>query len=215
VCWQKHKPDLFAEETSAIRRRFSDVAINELAGRIVLEGSFSVIRDGTLLRCYRLRVEFPTIYPDWIPDVFMLEPGVKYVAERHIEANGRGCLCLPHEFLRYFPNGVRFNLYFDRLVAPWLVGQAFYDEHGRWPFQCRDHGKNGVLEGLAEMLDIADLRVVERFARVLVRKKAARDSELCPCGSGRKLRDCHFELYHKCRSMLPGRAMRLYRKKFF
>ncbi len=210
--WYKRNPDLYAAEMSAVRRRFPDVRIDESLGCIVLEGAFPVrMESGSTLRHYRLRIVFPPNYPDWIPDSFMLETSVAPIAERHIEKNGRCCLCLPHEI----PKGIRFDTYVDRLLTPWLVGQAFYDEHDRWPWPARDHNKKGILQGFAELLGITDFDVVERYARLLVRKNPAKGHEPCPCGRGKKLRDCHSDLYNRCREALPGRAMGIYREYFF
>jgi len=58
------------------------------------------------------------------------------------------------------------------------------------------------------------MRTVERYAKLLVRKNPAKGHERCPCGSGRPLRDCHSAFYRQCRELLPGRAMRTYRKEF-
>ena len=217
MSWQKRNPDLYATEISAVRRRFPDVSIEESKGRILLKGLFPVrTKCGSTLRQYRLLVVFPPNYPEWIPDTFMLEPDVKHIVERHIEINGRACLCLPHEIRSYFPGEIRFEAFVDRLLTPWLIGQAYYDEHDHWPpWLTREHGKKGILQGFSDLLAIKDLNAVERYARLLVRKNPAKGHELCPCGSGRKLRNCHSDLYHRCRESLPKEAINMYRKQFF
>jgi len=216
MSWQKRNPDLYAKEMSVVRSRFPDVSIEDSKGPVHLEGLFPVrTKSGSILRQYRLLVVFPPNYPDWIPDSFMLEPSVEHIVERHIEKNGRACLCLPHEIPSILTGEIRFEAYFDHLLTPWLIGQAYYDEHDRWPWPTREHGKDGILQGFSDLLDIKDFNVVERYARLLIRKNPAKGHELCPCGSERKLRDCHSDLYHQCRECLPKEAINLYRKLLF
>ena len=214
--WYKSNSEFYAKEMAAVRRRFPDVVIKVSKGIISLEGLFPVqSTNGSTLQKYHLSVEFPNNYPEWIPETFMLEPSVKHIAERHIESNGRACLCLPHEIPNHLPDGIRFEAYFDRLLTPWLIGQAYYDQKDRWPWPTIEHGKKGVLKGFSELLDIEDLNVVEQFAKLLVRKNPAKGHERCPCGSRQKLRDCHSDLYYQCRECLPEKAIQIYREQLF
>jgi hypothetical protein len=212
--WIKENPKLHASEISTVHKRFPDVRVIEHQGRLLLEGPFPALDDaGAILRQYRLLVAFPQDYPSWIPDTFMQEPHVKHIAARHIfSKNGRACLCLIHEVPNYFPTGSRFDTYFERLLRPWLIGQAYYDENGKWPWPARPHNKEGILEGLGELIGLPGPEVIENFAQLLVRKNRAGGHELCPCSSGDKLRNCHRELYNKCRDVLPERALLAYRQ---
>ena len=179
----------------------------------MLDGPFPVLdMKNSVIRHYLLKVSFPKNYPKWIPEVFMQEPGVHFVAERHMETNGRACLCLPHEIPKYLPDGISFEPFLNRLLNPWLIGQTCYDKQHCWPWSYRSHGTQGILEGFSELLGIDDLEIVGRFAKLLVRKKPAKGHELCPCDSGKKMRNCHVELYRQCRKALPLPALQIYRR---
>jgi hypothetical protein len=214
--WHKRNPDLYAAEMSAVRRRYPDVAIQIERGKVCLKGLFPVqAQDGSTIRRYHLAMEFPVSYPEWVPDCLMLESTVQHIADRHMDANGRACLCLPHEVPAYFPEGIRFETYAERLLTPWLVGQAYFDVHGRWPpWPTRDHGMDGIIQGFADLLGISDTAVIDRYARLLVRESPAKGHEVCPCGSGRKLRDCHEDLYRRSREAIPKPAIKMYRKYY-
>lgn len=216
MSWYNRNPELYEAEMSAVRRRFPDVRTEVYRGYVCFEGLFPVrTKNGSTLRRYGLCIVFPRNYPQWIPDSYMMEPNVKFFAERHIDRSGRACLCLPHEVPSYFPEGVRFDAYIDHLLTPWLIGQAYYDEYDDWPWPTRKHGRKGILQGFSELLAIEDLSEVERYVHLLVRKNPAKGHEMCPCDSGRKLRDCHSDLYYRCRENLPKEAITIYRKLFF
>lgn len=215
MSWYEQNPDLHASEISALRRRFPDVEICRSKGLFTLMGLFPVTEgNGSILKKYNLHVIFPFNYPLWVPETFMMEPGVTKNADRHIEPDGRACLCLPHEIPGYFPDGISFEMYFDGLVHPWLIGQAFFDENGKWPWQTWDHGKDGILRGFSKLLGFIDLDIVERFVRLLIRKNPAKGHELCPCGSGRKLRNCHSDIYRRCSDQVSDQARKIYRDIF-
>lgn len=213
MSWQNRIPDFYKQEISSIRRRFPDVEIKEKNGQVILAGIFPVGSEhGSTIRQYHMGIVFPRNYPKWIPATYMLEPDIPRVADRHFYQNGQACLCLPHEVHGFFPDGINFNEYFDRLLKPWLIGQTGFDDKGYWPFTSRDHGMKGILQGFSELLKIDDPEDVLRFFYLLIRKNSAKGGTLCPCGSGRKLRDCHSELFKECREKIPEDAMKIYRK---
>ena len=200
---------------SSVRRHLPDVTISLEQECVILDGLFPVHdAKASVLRHYLLKVAFPTNYPKWVPAVFMREPNIHFVADRHIWTNGSACLCLPHEIPKYLTDVIRFEPFLEKLLNPWLIGQAYYDEHQCWPWQERSHGKPGILEGFSELLGIDNLEIVENFAKLLVRKNPAKGHELCPCGSGEKMRNCHVDLYRQCREALPPPALQIYRNLF-
>lgn len=214
--WHKQNPELYKAEMSTVRRRFPDVSIEEKPGCVHLEGLFPIMTNsGSILRQYRLHVVFPHNYPKWIPDTFLLEQNIERIPDRHIDRDGRACLCLPHEIIEILKGEIRFETYFDLLLKPWLFGQMYYDEHGHWPGTTREHGKEGIIQGFSELLGIENKYVVEQFAKLLVRKNKAKGHEPCPCGSGLKLRYCHSDFYNQCRESLPKEAIDMYRKLLF
>ena len=213
--WHIHNQDFFEQECSFIHRNFPDVEISINAGKVLLVGTFPLVDpDGSIIKNYRLGVEFPIHYPDWIPNVIMLEPGVEKNPDRHIESDGKGCLCLPHSALSYFPEGITFERFWEVLVVPWLIGQAHYEEYNEWPFDAWDHGMEGILQGFVGVLGFDDEEIVRSFLKLLVRKNPVKGHILCPCGSGKKIRNCHQELYKSTRAQIPRTAMSQYRKYF-
>ena len=196
-----------------MRSRFPDVEILFKWERLVLRGSFPVEDEkGVPFASYRLEIPFPKEYPDWVPGAYMREAGVPLVANRHIFASGRACFCLPHEVLTYAGSPVVFERFYTGLLKPWLIGQAFYDANDQWPpWQTRSHDEQGVLEWLREMTGIKAPDVLWRFLAALVREHPLKGHEWCPCGSGKRLRQCHAAQCAHWREQLPPQSRQLYR----
>jgi len=211
--WHASSPSLFAAERSVLHQRCPDPVVSVAAGLVVAAGRLAVHgADGELLGGYLVEIRFPRDYPDWVPDLYMRQPGVACVGERHIERSGRACLCLPHEVPSYFPDGIAVAPFLDRLVSPWLLGQAHFDRFGNWPYPGRSHGFDGVLEGLGEMLGCQNPATVARFAPCLVSEEDPKGHLPCPCGSGRRLRACHRDVVLSVRTAVPERARAVYRR---
>lgn len=211
--WQIDRAEFFREERQAIRRAFSDVAVLEIGGHVFLRGAFPVHDDfGSEIDRYDLDIVFPQNYPDQIPVVFAVDKRIEPIVQRHVFPRAkRACLCLPHEIPLYLPK-INFMGFWEKLLKYWLVGQASYDQTGRWPFPERAHDATAIHEGFSELLGISDQISVKRFTHLLIRKSPAKGHEVCPCGSGKRLRSCHQEIYHQVRALLSDDVLTVYRK---
>ncbi len=96
------------------------------------------------------------------------------------------------------PNIVAF---LDAIVAPFLAWQVYYDTYGCPPeWGQRSHGKQGIVEFYAEILGLEANVNIQGFLILLARKNTPGGHEICPCGSGRRLRNCHIEVVMKCKA---------------
>jgi len=210
--WQIDRADFFIRERQAIRKTFPDAELVEVEGVVVLRGYFPVHdKEGSEIDRYKLYIKFPRNYPEKIPVVFIADERIAPVVQRHVFPKSKtACLCLPHEVPLYLSE-VTFSYFWEKLLKFWLVGQAGYDHTGQWPFPERKHDASAIYEGFSELLGISDLNAVQRFTVLLLRKNPAKGHELCPCGSGRKLKNCHQEEYNKVRELLSSDILKLYR----
>ena len=86
------------------------------------------------------------------------------------------------------------------MLPLFLVWQAYYDAHQKPPpWGERSHFAEGVIEYYAELLGINMRQSVVEFMRLLARKNRPKGHEICPCGSGERLRNCHRELLYSTR----------------
>lgn len=184
----------------------------ETHGLVFLRGDFPVYdNEGSEVDRYRLEIWFPRNYPDQIPKVIAVDKRIQPIADRHVFRNRAACLCLPHEVTRYLPK-INILLFWENLLKFWLIGQTCYDQDGVWPFKARSHNNEGIYEGFSELLGLSDLEVTKKFTSLLLRKNPAKGHELCPCGSGLKLRNCHQAEYQDIRSLLTPDVLKIYRK---
>jgi len=120
----------------------------------------------------------------------------------HVYRDQSVCFAAPQKIAGEWASGITVACYIWRYVLPFLYEQAFFDRHGRWPWGELAHGALGLVEWLGRernptngdvMRTILFLRSSSEEARALIQTRARRH-HMCPCGSKKRLRDCHPDL---------------------
>jgi hypothetical protein len=70
--------------------------------------------------------------------------------DRHISYDKSACLCSPLEEAEFLAPQFPFRPYFEKLVLPFLYGQAYFSLHGRWPWPEYAHSVVGILESYSK-----------------------------------------------------------------
>lgn len=156
---------------------------------------------------YRIVVVLPNNYPKDCPVLFCDDPKLPIGnIDRHIMANGQACLGVHAEIGVRWPDGSTILDFLKNLVQPFLVWQAHYDLYGEAPpWGERAHSEVGIISFYKEILEIEEDRVIPSFMGLLARKNHPQGHETCPCGSGKRLRDCHRRAIDATRIILASR----------
>jgi hypothetical protein len=211
--WYEKNPARLDEERSALISKYPLLSLEVrpkgyqviddrlLVGEeVVVEGLCQPDPTGEVTRVgYDIAIILPVDYPRRIPTLYCRDQGLPRDIDRHILSDGRACLCVVSEVRRYLKDNYRLVDFVERLVHPFLVGQYYFDFHGKWPWQDRSHRINGILEAYEELTGLNDLPTIRGFMEILSKERPVKGHWLCPCGSGKRLRDCHSSLYRELR----------------
>ena len=169
--------------------------IDELAGQAHLAGTVRLRMPGGRVRGFELLIEYPSADPFALPDTY--DPVGRFLLDdkRHIEHDGRFCLWLPHcAPRREFAGPGGLALYLFR-VQEFLALQLMYETrsargvHPFWPGPAWSHGGHGYVEWAREQA--AGLSA-DQFQALLTKVYARGQSgRRCPCGSSKRLGNCH------------------------
>lgn len=135
-----------------------------------------------------LSVGFPEVEP------FVREKGNKIprIADRHIYPDsGKCCLCVWQEWL-WEAQHPDFETFLIGPLHTYFVSQSIFEMTGEWRFGERSHDKEGLDQALGEMLDVIPRVQLDRALSLLSQSKI-KGHAMCPCGSGKRLRSCHFD----------------------
>ena len=178
----------------------------------IAHGTYSIqTKDGRGEIEYGITLWTPPNYPKLPPVLFGNDPKLPIAnIDRHIPGDGQACLAVNGEIEMHWPDGSNLVDFIEKLVAPFLAWQAYYDAYGCPPsWGGRSHGNKGIIEFYADILRVKGDKAIIGFMKLLARKKQPKGHEICPCGSGRKLRDCHQYLLKETRSILNPKKVRM------
>jgi ubiquitin-protein ligase len=217
--WYRNNQRLFREERAALAEacplmmlsivgpgfRINPVAVTKTECAVA-QGSYGLCDPNNQDNIeYGIVMGLPSNYPKSPPVMFCNDPKLPIdVIDRHILENGQACLEVQTEIKRRWPPGSNLIDFITNLVEPFLAWQVYYDAFGKAPeWGDRSHGVEGILEYYAELLGRRVDKTTIKFMKLLARKKHPKGHEICPCGSGKKLRHCHHMLLHELRDKIP------------
>lgn len=114
----------------------------------------------------------------------------------HQYTNGQFCLASDLELRMFFSQDTDICSFIEKYVIPYLYTYRFYEEYGVYPYGERSHGTMGNLEYLQDLFQVDDWKQVLDFMLFVV-QSSYRGHLLCPCGSGKRIRNCHGEILKK------------------
>ncbi|MBW2604564.1 MAG: hypothetical protein JRE28_09660 [Deltaproteobacteria bacterium] len=153
---------------------------------------------------YWISILMPAKYPKQIPIMFCNDDKLPIGdIDRHIMTDGSACLGVYADIMTRWSLKPDIVNFLEGFVAPFLVWQAYYDAHQKPPpWGERSHFADGIIEYYSELLGMNKYQSVVGFMRLLARKNRPKGHEICPCGSGERLRNCHRELLYSIREKI-------------
>lgn len=178
----------------------------ESDGQLRVRGpvGFTISHDGNTIKdTYQIELHIPDDYPDSPPFVYETDGKVPKEFGHFMEA-GNFCLGAPVEIRRRFAEHRKLITFIDDQVIPYLFTNSYKRELGKLPFGDRKHGYfMGLLDYYIEYFGVGELASLKLLK--CLADQFAPPLRLCPCGSGKKLKDCHGPKLDELRPHLTAR----------
>lgn len=179
--------------------------LRDPSGVLRLRGAigFSIDHDSqTIEDTYDVDLEIPNDFPGSPPIAYETGGRIREDFGHFMEA-GNFCLGAPAEVRRQFAQNRSLLRFIDDQVVPYLFAYSYRRDHGTLPFGERSHGSTGLIEYYKEFFGTSGI-VAMKFLKCLA-DGIAPPLMGCPCGSGRKLKDCHGPKLSELRPYLSAR----------
>lgn len=88
-------------------------------------------------------------------------------------------------------------LWFKKFVIPYYYSYEYYNRMGEYPFGERSHGTKGILEYYMDNFNFETHKQAYDFISFVQGHKKYRGHFYCPCGSGKRIRNCHKEAFER------------------
>ena len=181
-----------------------------ILGRYQLHDESAVVLTKAPISTYDVEIWLATDFPKTEPWVFEVGRRIPRDLDRHMFSNGRCCVTVWEAWLATAPQ-VSFEAFLTGPVHEFFLSQFWYELNGEWPFGEWSHGLEGLREAYAEIFENPrDGTRLRAYLEVLSRERP-KGHWPCPCGSGRRLRNCHRErviaLHHRIPPPLATRML--------
>lgn len=199
--WQSETRELeevkaaLAEHAPRLRLAISDT-------ELVARGPYELIEAGAVADRYLVEIKFEAGLPASRPKVWEIGGRIKRAKDHHInERDGSCCIAVYDEWIAKTGDD-SLGSFLRVPLRNFFISQTHFRKYGEWPFEERAHGLPGMLKSYSEFLGCtADAQSVGRQLGFL-RHQRPKGHWCCPCGSGKRLRDC-------CRSQLNDLSTRI------
>jgi hypothetical protein len=194
--WYKEKQDLFLALQQEIATAYPYLRFVVRNDTVILSGRYQLIDGIEMVDSFLIEIVFPQRYPKGIPSVYEVGGRIPRTADRHMYSSGEACLFLPHQLADIVPQGSGFLDFLNGPVKSFFVSQSYYELTGQWLFGEWPHGEKAIYEFYAPLLKTEDRSTIAKYIELISRKEI-KGHWLCPCGSGKLLRHCHYDVVNR------------------
>lgn len=159
-------------------------------GEIVLNHVYNDVR---MTGKFDIEIVVPRDFPLALPTVKELS---NYIDDSYTHRYPNGYLCLASnlELKMYISKNHDISDFVDKYVIPYLYTYKYFKEYGIYPYGERSHGTMGDLEYLKDLFCVDNWKQVFDII-MFITKSTYRGHLLCPCGSGKRIRNCHGNIF--------------------
>jgi hypothetical protein len=194
-----------------IASRFPDLTVTRNGSKLHIRGAFPVLFEGTVLDRYQIEIEWSESDSE-VPVLCETGGRIPWTDDRHMSLGGKACLFVPEEWLLRPRSARTISCYLDGPVHNYFLWQSLFECGKSPPWGERSHGVPGLIEAYGEMLGVQGEATIRRSLVYLSRERL-KGHWTCPCGSQRRMRDCHLEKFRKLKNKIPSRLAKLALKR--
>lgn len=155
-------------------------------GNIILNHVYEDVR---MTGNFEIELVVPRDFPLALPTVKELSDCID-ASYPHRYPNGYLCLASDLELKMHISKYQDISIFIDKYVIPYFYTYKYYKEYGIYPYGERSHGVMGNLEYLKDLFCVDNWKQVFDII-VFIIQSTYRGHLLCPCGSGKRIRNCH------------------------
>lgn len=177
---------------------YSDLRRVTEDGFIRVKGEIPLIHPekGELDR-YEVLIKFPRNYPKCFPKVIETSKKIPRKDFRHVNLDNTLCLAVEPEEQAIAKNGISFKFFLDKVLVPHLARETYRESKGKYPDGEYAHGYDGIWEYYKSILDKNDKQSIIDELEQIVSSKWPKRNDQCTCGSGKKFKKCHQNIWLK------------------
>lgn len=213
--WHEKNKELFDSFIRDLERNYPSLFVQIKNKLIYVSGVLKIKDDkNVVLGSYLINIEIPHNFPKEIPKVRETSNKIPRIADRHFEEDGSACLCFRDSIFIFWSKESTILDFMKIFVEPFFLWQIEFEASGGAnKDRSFRHGIAGAIQFYGEILKTEDKRIIYRFVDLMTKKKI-RGSWNCYCGSGKKIKDCHFDTIMRYKEKIRRKDARVTMNSF-
>jgi len=189
---------LFIEEAKQLQLNFFDFSlVEDEACNPYIEGRLHLPDEkGKFIDSYSIKIEVTDGYPNKLPLVYETAQRIPINIDWHVFPDGHCCIVTPPEEFLICKKGVTLEKFIIKYVLPYFYNQLFRELKGYF-LNERSHGNEGIREFFLSKFNTQDSKKVSQWLLYVAKKKEPERTAECFCGSGKKYRKCHRNIFRE------------------
>ena len=179
------------KQVASLLERYPNLTVtSKTENKVDIKGKIHINRNCdkiSVCKEYGIEISIP-LNSDRLPTVRETEHYIRDYP--HMYTNKTLCLATDTDLYLRFREGFDLVAWMEEYVEIYFVSYECYKRYDVFPFGERSHGSKGVLEFYCDYFKIPDSIQVKDFISYIATKEY-KGHHPCPCGSGKKLRNCH------------------------
>ena len=182
-------------QLAELLNQYPDLSVtSETVNLITLSGKIHVFRSYngyTLNNDYWIEIGIP-LNTETLPYVTDIRNQIDNTYQHFYTETKQLCLATEAQIRLNFIDGFSLVRWMQDFVELYFFSYEYYQRYGEFPFGERSHGTLGILETYQDLFatcDIAKAYLILQF----ITSSSYRGHLRCPCGSNKKMRNCHGE----------------------
>ena len=191
-----------------IAANYPDLTIGCDETKIYIRGTFPIQYEGKVLGRYQIEIEWSDS-DSYAPVLRETGGRIPRTDDRHINRrDGTACVLVPEEWLLRSRSERTAIKYLDGPVRDFFIWQSLVEQGQEPTWKARSHGFPGAMEAYADMVGMTEPKQIVKCLEYLS-KGPIKGHWDCPCGSGKRLRNCHYDHLRGLTGKIPRRIAQL------
>lgn len=154
---------------------------------------------------FKIKMFVPQSYPHCVPCVQELSNIIPRHADWHIDDNGLCCLDIEHRLYVLSRKGIVLDQFISEKVYSFFANQLYKLRNEQYAGEEYKHNFDGVVQFYQEDLDLIPELAVTFLGKIL--DGTIERNILCPCGSKKKVKYCHWPSVQFLKSINTARLI--------
>lgn len=197
-----HIGELLVDVDGTLAQHQPELKSSLLPHGISIDGTFVCTSDAGPFDRFEIKIELSELFPDQEPRLTETGGRIPATLKRHIFSSGSCCLGLWEAWLLKTPTP-DFEAYLLGPVTSYFVSQSIFEQTGEWPFGEQGHSADDIVATYADALGLPSDADRAAYLRLLTQPLLG-GNPVCPCGSGKRLRECHWNDIRDSRRKVPA-----------